>query len=107
MSMSFRFKETKGVVAELEVHDPDDSASVEELYRVLLAMRLQLLKAVDVDIDGKLLLELSVCELDGAPVKPSRRRAILSELPARLTAPAPESSVSRPSVSPREPLRAA
>ena len=80
MSMSFRFSEATGVVAALEVHEPDGNASFERLYGVLLAMRLQLVSASELDVDGRVVLELSVCELDGGPVKPARRRAILAEL---------------------------
>lgn len=83
MSMSFRFSEATGVVAALEVHEPDDSASLEQLYAVLLAMRLQLVSASELDVEGSVVLELSICELDGAPVKPARRRAILAELAQR------------------------
>lgn len=84
MAMSFRFSEATGVVAALEVHDPDESASLERMYRVLLSMRVQLVSAAEVELGGRTMLELAVCELDGAPVKPGRRRAILNELPERI-----------------------
>src|ERR1700743_3065120 len=108
MSMSFRFKEVSGVVSALEVRDPDGLASVESLYRALLALRGQLVKAVDIDVEGQAALELSVCELDGARVKPARQRAVLAELAARLAAlEAPESAVQARPTPPRTPLRAA
>jgi hypothetical protein len=106
MSMSFRFREASGVVTALEVHDPDGIACIDALYRALLTLRVQLVKAVDTEIDGKPLLELSVCELDGARVKPARQRAILAELQSRAMALAVPVD-SRPPIAPRTPLRAA
>jgi hypothetical protein len=84
MSMSFRFSEATGVVAGLEVHEPDGSASLERLYGILLTLRLQLVSASELDVDGRVVLELAVCELDGGPVKPARRRAILADLSSGL-----------------------
>ena len=106
MSMSFRFAlaEPTGVVAALEVHEPDGNASVEQLYAVLLAMRLQLVSATELDIEGRVVLELSVCELDGAPVKPARRRAILTELAERIAGSNENAGGAAP---PTKPLRAA
>ena len=105
MSMSFRFKEASRVVAVLEVLDPAGKASLEELYGVLLAIRVQLVRAAELDVGGGVVLELSLCELDGGKLHDARRRAILSELTARLGAgehaPAPASGP-RP-----RPLRAA
>lgn len=84
MSMSFRFSESTGVVAALEVHEPDGNASLERLYGVLLAMRVQLVSASELTVEGRTVLELAVCELDGAPVKPARRRSIIAELAQRI-----------------------
>jgi hypothetical protein len=80
MSMSCRFKEASGVVASLEVRDPTGSTSLEELYRVLLAMRVQLVTATELSIDGLTVFELDVCELDGGKLKDARRRSILTDL---------------------------
>jgi hypothetical protein len=103
MSMSFRFSEATGVVAALEVHEPDGSASLEQLYAVLLAMRLQLVSASELDVGGRVVLELAVCELDGAPVKPGRRQAILAELAERIAGASGADGASPPT----KPLRAA
>lgn len=80
MSMSCRFKEASGVVASLEVHDATGSTSLEELYRVLLAMRVQLVAATELSVDGLIVFELDVCELDGGKLKDARRRSILADL---------------------------
>ena len=80
MSMSCRFKEASGVVASLEVRDSTGSTSLEELYRVLLAMRVQLVTATELSIDGLTVFELDVCELDGGKLKDARRRSILTDL---------------------------
>src|SRR5882672_6833450 len=104
MSMSFRFSEATGVVAALEVHEPDGNASLEQLYAVLLAMRLQMVSASELDVEGRVVLELAVCELDGAPVKSGRRRAILAELAQRIAGASGGADGASP---PTKPLRAA
>jgi hypothetical protein len=80
MSMRCRFIEASGVVASLEVHDPTGSTCLEELYRVLLAMRVQLVAATELSVDGLTVFELDVCELDGGKLKDARRRSILADL---------------------------
>ena len=80
MSMSCRFKEASGVVASLEVRDPTGSTSLEELYRLLLGMRVQLVAATELSIDGMTVFELDVCELDGGKLRDARRRSIISDL---------------------------
>lgn len=85
MSMSCRFKEATGVVASLEVRDPSGRTSLEELYRVLLGMRVQLVAATEVGVGDRTVFELDVCELDGAMLKDARRRSILSELTEGVT----------------------
>jgi hypothetical protein len=106
MSMSFRFKEATGVVAALEVRDPDGSASFEELYRALLSMQVQLVRASELDVAGRVVFELSVCELDGGKLSDARRRAIPAELASRLERATPE--VAAPVSGTRsKPLRAA
>jgi hypothetical protein len=80
MSMSCRFTEANGVVASLEVRDPSGSTSLEELYRLLLGMRVQLVAATELTVDGLTVFELDVCELDGAKLKDARRRSILTDL---------------------------
>ena len=80
MSMSCRFKEASGVVASLEVRDPTGNTSLEELYRVLLGMRVQLVAATELSVDGLTVFELDVCELDGAKLRDARRRSIISDL---------------------------
>lgn len=82
--MSCRFKEATGVVASLEVRSAIGRTSLEELYRVLLGMRVQLVAATELDADGRTVFELDVCELDGGALKDSRRRGILSELVASI-----------------------
>lgn len=80
MSMSCRFKEASGVVASLEVRDSTGSTSLEELYRVLLGMRVQLVAATELSVDGLTVFELDVCELDGGKLRDARRRSIISDL---------------------------
>jgi hypothetical protein len=106
MAMSFRFplSEPTGVVAALEVHEPDGNASLEQLYAVLLAMRLQLVSASELDVEGRVVFELSICELDGARVKPARRGAILADLAQRIAATDGGAPTAAP---PTKPLRAA
>lgn len=84
MSMSCRFKEASGVVASLEVRDPTRSTSLEELYRVLLGMRVQLVAATELSVDGLTVFELEVCELDGAKLRDARRRSIVSDLAEKI-----------------------
>lgn len=84
MSMSFRFKETTGVVASLEVRGPQGRTSLTELYRLLLALRVQLLGATELTAGERFVFELSVCDLDGGKLKDARRRAILTELAAQV-----------------------
>ncbi|HEX4338585.1 MAG TPA: hypothetical protein VH062_21920 [Polyangiaceae bacterium] len=106
MSMSFRFKEATGVVAALEVRNPAGSASFEDLYRLLLEMRVQLVRASELEVAGRVVFELGVCELDGGKLGPARRHSILEELASRAGAPsehtAPPKSENR-----SKPLRAA
>jgi len=78
--MSCRFKEASGVVASLEVRGPSGGTSLEELYRVLLGMRVQLVAATELDVDGRTLFELDVCELDGGKLKDARGHSIASDL---------------------------
>ena len=82
MAMSFRFSERGGVVAALEVHDPEHDASLEELYNALLELRVQVVSASELEVEGRTVFELCVCELDGGKVTPARRRAVISELSA-------------------------
>jgi hypothetical protein len=78
MSTRFKFADDQGVLTALEVHEPE--ASAERLYHVLLSMRIQLVHVAESVSEGKTVVRLSVCELDGARIKPPRRQAIVEEL---------------------------
>lgn len=106
MSTRFEFPETRSVITALEVHHAEAPPSAERLYCVLLAMRIQLVSHSESVAEGKSVVHLSVCELDGAPVKPPRRRALVQELAplfARTAAPGPAPA----STPERRPRRAA
>jgi hypothetical protein len=103
MSTRFEFRETRSVITALEVHEAEAPPPAERLYHVLLAMRIQLVALAESISDGKSVVRLSVCELDGAPIKPPRRRALVQEIAplfTRAAAPDPEPS-SAPARTPR------
>jgi hypothetical protein len=82
MSMSFRFLEATGVVAASKCTSPTETRR-----RALRRSARHAAPAGQrdgLDIEGRTVLELSVCELDGAPVKPARRRSILAEIAQRI-----------------------
>jgi len=105
MSMSVRFKEATAVVTSLEVQDPRRITSLEELYGILLGIRVQLVTATELDAGGLRVFELSICELDGGKLDDARRRAVLAELSV-VVAEAPDREPPAPRTT-SKPLRAA
>ena len=101
MSTRFEFRETRSVITALEVHEAEAPPPAERLYRVLLAMRIQLVALAESMLDGKSVMRLSVCELDGAPIKPPRRRALVQEIAPLFTRAATPEPSSPPLRTPR------
>jgi hypothetical protein len=80
MSTRFELAETRGVLTALAVHEPEAHASPERLYRLLLEIRIQLVHVTETLADGKAVVRLSVCELDGAPIRRARLRTVVEAL---------------------------
>ncbi len=60
MSTTVRFGEARGVVAALEVYGPEGIASLEDLYAMLLELRIQVVRADEV-MEGRRLLQRLAC----------------------------------------------
>jgi hypothetical protein len=81
-SMNVWFGSGPGIVSPLEVEGPEGGASLKELCLLLFRMRVQVLRADEERRPTRVVHRLGVCEFDGGPLSPRRRRTIAREIAA-------------------------
>jgi hypothetical protein len=83
--LSVEFTEGRGIVSPLEIRSPDGAVSVEDVHAVLFALRVQVVRADEHVEDGRAVQRLAVCEFDGGPLRPPRKRAIVEGVASALS----------------------